>query len=223
MRDPYEILGLASDSSEEELKARYEHLKKIYGDARFQSGEDGMKAARNLNELEEAWRDISDDLKSKTSTVDAEPKAKTDDAQSEQDNTTSEQDARVFAYVDELIRAKKYDDAQTALDNCMTRNAEWHYLQSRLFFYREWLMECQKHLELAIQMDPENSKYTNALNRLKQMMGNKNANPENLNNNMDGQGAQYQQQNVDAGSGLVNCCTTYCCMNMCLNMCCRCM
>ena len=62
MKNPYEILGLTPDASEEELRARYEQLVAKYKDERFLPGEAGNQAAEKLNDVEDAWREIMRDI-----------------------------------------------------------------------------------------------------------------------------------------------------------------
>ena len=59
MKNPYEVLGLSKDAAESELKERYESLAAKYREDRFLPGEEGNEAAFKLNELEDAWREIS--------------------------------------------------------------------------------------------------------------------------------------------------------------------
>jgi hypothetical protein len=239
MKDPYSILGLDASASKEELEAKYKELKAIYSEGRFQAGAEGMKAARNLNDLENAWLDICEDLRAREtlnrfSTAKVTPeevKVENEElnAQENQDRVelkaeevkteTSEQNALVYA--SNLIKEKKYDDAQKVLDDVKDRNAEWHYLQSKIYYYREWISESKKHLELAIEGDPTNEKYKSTLDKLNQIIGNKNVNPEDLHSGDQSQ-MQYEQQNMSAGNSLLNCCAANCLLNMCCDLCCRC-
>jgi hypothetical protein len=231
MKDPYLILGLDKTASKEEFEAKYKELKAIYSEGRFQPGAEGMKAARNLNDLENAWIDISEDLKAReniaVSNV-SEASSQTINEVVEEEKVelkaeevkaeSSENDA--LSYADSLIKEKKFDEAQRVLDNVSDRNAEWHYLQSRIYYNREWISECKKHLEIAVNTDPNNDKYKRTLDKLNQIIGNKNSNPENL--HAEDQRYQYEQQNMNAGNSLLNCCSTYCLMSMCCDLCCRC-
>ena len=233
MKDAYSILGLDKSASKEELEAKYKELKAIYSEGRFLSGAEGMKAARNLNDLENAWLDICEDLRARelagrissqsestqkvgeTESTEEKIELKAEEVKTE----SSEKDA--LAYADTLIKEKKFDDAQRVLDNISDRNAEWHYLQARVYYNREWIAECKKHLEIAIASDPTNEKYKNTLDKINHIIGDKNANPENLHAD-DQRHEQYDQQNMSAGNSLLNCCSTYCLMSLCCDMCCRC-
>ena len=54
MKNPYEILGLTPDASEEELRARYEPLVAKYKDERFLPGDAGHQAGEKPNDVEDA-------------------------------------------------------------------------------------------------------------------------------------------------------------------------
>jgi thioredoxin-like negative regulator of GroEL len=234
MKDPYSILGLDKSASKEELESKYKELKAVYSEGRFQAGAEGMKAARNLNDLENAWLDICEDLRARETTAKfsvstekpasaqsetAEEKVESIELKAEEVKTEStEKDA--LAYADSLIKEKKYDEAQRILDDVGDRNAEWHYLQSRIYYNREWISECKKHLEIAVNTDPSNEKYKRTLDKLNQIIGNKDANPEQL--HTDDPKYQAEQQNMNAGNSLLNCCSTYCLMSLCCDLCCRC-
>lgn len=192
MKNPYEILGLNESCSFEELKARYEQLKNEYSEGRFRPGEEGNEAARKLTELEQAWQDIS-----ARQTV-----AEAVDGSGGND----------FAYVDKLIKEQRYDEAQAALDSMTVREGEWHYFQSIIYYKREWLSECKKQLEAAIECDPGNAKYKTALEKLNMVIGSATVDPKTLGQDQIGPDpVQMQQQ----GDMLSNCCLAYCLTSLC--------
>ena len=256
MKNPYEILGLSKDSTAAELEARYNALKAEYGEGRFKHGKEGLIAARNLNDLEEAWRDIQIDLAVRGSgaakngsdvSADNAEAVRADDGAGEGAQNADEQTERVeatqesagevkaeevraddgshaseFTYIEKLIADKKFDEAQTELDDLMDRNAEWHYLQSRIYYNREWYTECRKHLEIAIASDPDNEKYKRTLDKLDAVLGNKNADPDKLNNDYENNYNENYAQNPNApgaGDSLLSCCATYCLLSCCCDMC----
>ena len=205
MKNPYEILGLTPDASEEELRARYEQLVAKYKDERFLPGEAGNQAAEKLNDVEDAWREIMRDIEARKYSNDYD---------------------RIAA----LIKQKNYNAAQDALDAIADRGAQWHFYQSLVYYYREWLTECRKHLTMAIDLDPNNEKYRTALSRLDTVMGNGKADPKNVHSqsgddiDMARQQTQNGSDDIYRGNALSNCCTTYCLASMCcdtLSCCCR--
>ena len=200
VKEPYKVLGLSEDSSFEELKARYEELKKQYGEQRFLAGEEGNEGARKLMELEEAWTAIQTDIERRTA---------------------KERFGGDYGHIDELVKQGKYDEAQSMLDSVSDRTAEWHYFQALVFYKRDWLTESKQQLEMAVEMDPRNTKYKTALDKMNMVIGNPNTNAQNLGNNQQSQQQQQPYGDPNAAMGmncLSNCCLAYCLTDCCCNL-----
>ncbi|NLK17274.1 MAG: hypothetical protein GX304_01945, partial [Clostridiales bacterium] len=75
-----------------------------------------------------------------------------------------------YGVIEEKIKQNKINEAQQMLDEIMDRNAEWHYLQSIIFYKKSWYNESKVQLEIAANMEPGNPKYRDALNRLNMFM-----------------------------------------------------
>ena len=199
MKNPYEILGLDENSSFDTLKVRYETLKAEYREGRFKEGDEGTEAARKLTELEAAWQEISEREARATAVNGA--------------------DSGDFAYVDKLIKEKKYDEAQAVLDSMTVREGEWHYFQSIVYYKREWLTESKKQLEAAVACDPTTVKYKTALEKLNMVIGSANVDPRTL--GRDNIGPAPEEQYRQQGDALSNCCLAYCITSLCCD-CARC-
>jgi len=183
-KDPRQILGLGEDADFDAITQAYERLGAKYREDRFLTGEAGNQGARNLTELEEAYALL------KTRHM----------RECARDNFGNE-----LGDIEELCKGGRYDEAQKRLDDITEHSAEWHYLQSIVFYKREWLSEAKKQLELAVKLDPDTSKYRDSLDKLTLIMGNPATDPDTLgaNHQMHGQG-----QNQDS---LSNCCGPCCC------------
>ena len=105
----YDLLGVSETASDEEIRSRYEELKKKYSEDRFLEGEAGNDAAKMLGKLDVAYNEIMTERK---------------ESRGKEDNTSA------YSKVDALIREGKIAEAQAALDEFNERPAEWHYLQS---------------------------------------------------------------------------------------------
>ena len=64
---------------------------------------------------------------------------------------------------------EEIERAQSLLDRIKERDAEWHYVQAAVDYYKRFYLECRKHLKKAIKLDPENGKYRAALEELTAM------------------------------------------------------
>lgn len=207
----YEILGVSESATDEEIRARYEELKKKYSEERFLEGEAGNEAARMLNRIDVAYNEIMTERSEKHSAENA---------------------GSSYAKVDEYIRAGKINEAQAVLDEFNERPAEWHYLQSVVFYKKNWMNESKKQLEIAIQMDSSNEKYRTAYNKLKEKIEYDKKQAENP-QQQQAQGGYAQSapqpgydEQQQMGGGFCEQCATCCACNMlmncCLNACCNC-
>ena len=198
MKESYEIFGLDEHASMEEIDAKYEELKAKYNEEKWQDGEAGNHAARMLEKLEAAYADIKDERRERT-----------------------EKGGDAFEEVASAIRSGDLARAQQLLDAFNERNAEWHYLQSVVFYKKSWMNESKKQLEIAIQMDETNQKYRDAYEKLrsraeytKQTGGAPNTNP-NPTENGEQMGGNWCAQ-------CASFCYTFLCVNCLFNLCCSC-
>ncbi len=199
-KEYYELLQVNEDCTDEEIEASYKALKEKYNQEKWQDGEAGMNAAKMLGKLDAAYAEIMADRKEK------------------KQNTSG---SSAFDEVSELIKKGDISGAQARLDSFNERNAEWHYLQSVVFYKKNWMNESKKQLEIAIQMDATNTKYRDAYDKLKaradyqqQTGGAPNTNP-NVNTGDEQMG----------GNWCANCasfCYTWMCVNCLFNLCCNC-
>ena len=145
-QENYKILGVEENATDEEIRVAYETLKEKYNEEKWLEGEAGNEAARMLDKIDAAYREIMDERKESSRTTDS---------------------ADAYTEVTEAIKSGNIPRAQELLDGFNERNAEWHYLQSVVYYKKNWLMDSKKQLEIAIQMDGANTKYRDAYEKLK--------------------------------------------------------
>ena len=132
-----------------------------------------------------------------------------------------------YSTIEKYLREGNIAEAQQALDDINDRDAEWHYLQSVVFYKKNWMNESKKQLEISLSIEPNNAKYSEAYARLKQKMefnqrqfqsGN-----ANYNNNYYNSTSYNQTQNRQMGGSndCFNFCAMWCCMDMLCSSCCR--
>ncbi len=199
-KESYELLGLDEFATDEQVKARYEELKAKYNEEKWQDGEAGQNAARMLGKLDAAYEDIMS--------------ARHDQAQKEGNAGYEE--------VASAIRSGDLSRAQQLLDNFNERGAEWHYLQSVVFYKKNWMNESKKQLELAMQIDPSNEKYRTAYEKMKARAEYTNQTGGAPNTNPDPTPAEDNQMGGNWCSSCASACYTFLCVNCLFNLCCNC-
>jgi len=202
-----EILELEEGATAAQIEEAYARLHEKYAEERFLDGEKGNEAARMLGKIEVAKDELLAEL-----------------AEADKENGTENGDA--FKKAEELIKAGDLAEAQRVLDKFNERNAEWHYLQSVLFYRKGWANESKKQLEIAMRMDSENQKYKDAYKKLNDKMEYDSArHKESAENVYDGQtmNSGYADDQM-AGSfcaDCISCCAFNACLNLMCNGCCR--
>lgn len=196
-----ELLGLTEPVTESEIKEAYESKRAQYLEERFADGEKGNNAARMLTKIETAYNELLNEL-------------------AEQEPTSERGSGSAYENVEELIRSGDLAAAQHALDAFNERNAQWHYLQSLVFYRKNWVNESKKQLEIAIQLDPENEKYKETLRKMTDKMNAQQA--QNQNQNQSAYQAQdmNNQQTDQMGGDFCANCLEMCYCSLCLNCLC---
>ena len=70
---------------------------------------------------------------------------------------------------EELIAKNRPAQAQNVLDSISERSAKWHFLQSRVFFAKNWLFESKKQMEAALELEPDNTQYAEEMKKLNEL------------------------------------------------------
>lgn len=207
----YLIIGCDESVSDDELYQIYLARRTKLQNDRFLEGEAGNEAARKLTELNNAYSEIREYRRDHAST----------------DGTRSSG----LELVDSLIKQGKINEAQIELDNFSQRNAEWHYLQSVIFYKKNWVNESKKQLEIAISMDGNNQKYKNSYEKLCKQMDFNSASAKASGNGEDWNrsgNAQYERHEYEEPTEMMggDSCADFCCRmavcNILLNCCCNC-
>ncbi len=206
-KDPYLVLGLKNDATQEQVENAYRTLRRKYEELRFKEGEEGANASRALGELDRAYADCMDDLQRRVSYT---------------------QSGSSLGAVEELIKQGKLDEAQAKLDTVDSRDAEWHYVQAIIYFKRNWHVESKKQLEIALTLDPDNQKYKSSHTKLTAMINNANAGnaaggagADQANPYGQQRGGYARPQQTDAGADTATTCCNTCSTLICCDCCCE--
>ncbi len=231
--DIYSVLGVDANASATEIQTAYMNKRAELSSKMFTTGAEGEQAAKQIDELDKAYARLMDGI-NRRSSPENENKAQEADDKDSQDKKESEtvnpdefsfggeSDGDHEAYyrkIEDQIKADNLTEAQQLLDDMNERTAEWHYLQSIVYYKKNWYLESKKQLQFALNMEPDNKKYKNSLDKLTKIMSSKTINPEKFTS----RDSSESRSSASYGAGNGTCTGTWC-GDVCLaNMCCNCM
>lgn len=202
MNDPYKVLGVSPNASNEEIKAAYRELAKKYHPDSYANNPLADLAAEKMKEINQAYDEIT---KQKSGAASGSYSSQGGGYDGNQESS--------FGNVRQLINARRIFEAESILNSVAMseRNAEWHFLKGSVLYARGWVNEAYQEFQNAVNMDPDNTEYQQAYQRVSNQM---NGGFYNTNRNFGG----YNQGNPGGCSGC-DICTGLCVADQC----CECM
>jgi len=187
MKDPYETLGVSKDASPEEIKKAYRKLAKKYHPDNYANNPLADLAAEKFKEINDAYETLTGN----------------GGQEGNQNYSQNSGGSGDFAQIRNLINLNRIDEAEDLLDQIMNRTAEWFFLKGNIFMRRGWYSQGLSFIRQAVNMEPHNAEYRNALNQYMSV------------------GRQYRDVGNNMGGGMSPC---DCCQGLiCADCCCECM
>ena len=161
--DPYKILGVSRDASDEEIKRAYRQLAKKYHPDRNPGD---AEAAKKMQQVNAAYEQIKNPEK-------AQPGAghggygSYDPFGGYQQRTHQQPDGDAYqqaAY--NYIRFGRYREALNALQNCTKKDARWYYLSALANYNLGNQVTALEHIRRAVSMEPDNQEYLYTLEQM---------------------------------------------------------
>lgn len=152
MKDPYKVLGVPPDASDDEIKKAYRALARKYHPDNYNGSDLADLAEEKMKEVNEAY--------------DAVKKMReTGQSYSGQSSSSSGGYSGGLAEARRLIAAGSYANAELILDSISVneRGAEWNYLKGCIMLRRGAYFDARRHIETACYVDPGNEEYRKAL------------------------------------------------------------
>ena len=153
--DPYKVLDVRPNATQQEIKKAYRELVKKYHPDKFAGTDLEEVAKEKLQEVNEAYAILMGKTSSGTGAY-----------RSDEDSYGYNSNRNLIEQVRERINAGDYDQAEALLRNMYGRNAEWYYLNGIILWRKGWYSDAYSSLQTAVNMDPDNLEYRNALNLL---------------------------------------------------------
>ena len=167
MQDPYKVLGVSRDASDEEIKRSYRRLAKKYhpdlnpGDA---------EAARKMQEVNAAYDQIKNPEKHQRPGQGGYGGYGNYDpfGGCRQQSYGGSQNDQYQQSAAQYIRFGRYQEALNALGNSANRNARWYYLSAIANDGLGNQITALEHIRKAVSMEPDNTEYLQTLQAMEQ-------------------------------------------------------
>ena len=170
--DPYKILGVSPDASDEDIKRAYRRLAKKYHPD-LNPGD--QEAARRMQEVNAAYEQIKDPDKFRQQQSSGsyggygsygggyyDPFG----GYRQQSYGSTEQGDQYQQAAYQYIRFGRHREALNALHNSPERNARWYYLSALANDGLGNQVTALEHIRKAVSMDPDNQEYLRVLDAI---------------------------------------------------------
>jgi len=159
--DPYKVLGVSRDASDEEIKRAYRRLAKEYHPDRNPGDE---AAAKKMQQINAAYEQIKNPEKAQPNAGGYGYDPFGGSYQRTYSNESQGDAYQRSAY--NYIRYRRYREALNVLQNCKERDARWYYLSALANNGLGNQVTALEHIRRAVSMDPDNLTYQQVLNQI---------------------------------------------------------
>lgn len=202
MRNPYEVLGIKEGTDVEGIKKAYKELVRKYHPDQYRNNPLSDLAEEKLKEINEAYDYLMKKAESQGGSryYRQQEEPRYGNAREGAGNRQYYDQARMYINMGNVAAAEEI------LNGISFRDGEWYYLRGLIFMRRGWYNEAVTSLKTAVDMEPGNYEFRDALNRV-------------ANANRQYQSTVYDRRGYSTGPDLCSLCQ---CM-ICTDCCCECM
>ncbi|MEG1687130.1 MAG: J domain-containing protein [Angelakisella sp.] len=155
MTDPYRVLGIAQDATDEQVKDAYRQLARKYHPDNYINNPLSDLATEKMKEINEAYEEVQRQRRTggRTGSV---------------GSTSGYSGSSQFSDIRGMINNGRPAEAEELLDGVPgdRRDAEWYFLKGTIAYSRGWIDSALQNFTTACQKNPANQEYRAALNRL---------------------------------------------------------
>ena len=216
MRDPYQVLGVSQDASEEEIKKAYRKLSRMYHPDANINNPNKAQAEEKFKEIQQAYQQIMKQREQGSSPYGNQGYGYGNNGYGNGGNAQNgygrsnagadDEESVYFRAALNYISSGHYKEALNVLNNIPQHNAQWYYYSS---IANQGLGNNAAALEQAkkaTEMEPQNAEYAGWRQRM-----------ESGGSWYTGRQTQYGGMPVSSGSGF---CWKLCLANLICNLCC---
>lgn len=178
MNDPYKVLGVSPNATDEQVKDAYRQLARKYHPDNYVNNPLADLATEKMKEINEAYDEVQKQRRggrSSGSSGSYSSGSYTSGGYSSQGYSGYSSASGVgsssgsqFSDIRNMINSGRVSEAEELLDGVPSdrRDAEWNYLKGYIAYTKGWLDSAVQYFNTACSRDPGNQEYRAALNRL---------------------------------------------------------
>ena len=199
MNDPYSVLGVSPNASDEEIKKAYRELARKYHPDNYQNNPLADLAEEKMKEINEAYETITKQRSGGGGSYQRPSGGYGGQSYGGgyqyRSSTAAAPPTLPTPSVRNLINSGDLGTAERLLNEVPQKNGEWYFLSGSIAYRKGWLDEAMQNYSLACQMDPGNMEYRQALAMMQQG------------------GQAYRPYGYSGGMDGLDCCTSLLCLN----------
>ena len=196
--DPYKLLGVTPQTSDDDVKRAYRELARKYHPDNYVNNPLADLAEQRMKEINEAYDQIMNERSGRGSAKSSSGGGAYQ--QYSYGQAYNRQQSPQFSQIRAAITQGNLNLAEEMLQRSSQRNAEWYFLMGTVYYRKGWYDEASRCYQQACAMEPNNAEYRSALNMV----------------NMSGTYGGYRPMQH---SDLCDCCANLMCLSLCCNCC----
>ena len=170
MKDPYKVLGVSSNATDEEIKKAYRELVRKYHPDKYRDSDLADLANEKMKEINAAYEEIQ--KMREAGTRSGSGSYNTSGSYGGGYSSSSSGNPR-YSQVRRMINTGHYEEANRVLTEVVEadRDAEWYFLTGYILLKRGHYVDAQRYFDTACSMDPYNQEYRAAQQELSRRAG----------------------------------------------------
>ena len=163
MKDPYSVLGVSRDASDEDIKKAYRELARKYHPDKYAGSDLAELAEEKMKEVNAAYDEILAMRSGKQS----------GSSSGGYGDFGTSGGSGIYAEIRKAINAGDVLKAQNLLNSVphAERGAEWSFLSGCVMLRRGYYVDAQRYFDMATSQDPSNEEYRRAAETLRNNVG----------------------------------------------------